>query len=118
MKTERQKLEQEVKTWSGSTNRFRMERDDLAERNADLKRQLNLDSTNLKQAEYQNQKLKQELSTYKLAFEKLEREIVLLRTKSKDCKVRLKIYKSRKVNSNTTWWSYNVNKMLMSAIMK
>ena len=81
MKTERQKLEQEVKTWSGSTNRFRMERDDLAERNADLKRQLNLDSTNLKQAEYQNQKLKQELSTYKLAFEKLESEIVIAKNK-------------------------------------
>ena len=69
-------MEEEVKKWSSSTNRFRMERDDLAERNADLTRQLNLDSSNLSQAEYQNQKLQQELNSFKLGFEKLEREVV------------------------------------------
>ena len=64
MKLEKDKLENEVNKWSSLTNRFRMERDDLAEQNTELKRQLNLDSTNLSQTEYLNQKLQNEITNY------------------------------------------------------
>jgi hypothetical protein len=73
LKAEKEKLENEVNKWSSSTNRFRMERDDLAEQNSKLKRQLHLDSTNLTQTEYLNQKLQNEVNHYKSILEQKQR---------------------------------------------
>ena len=96
MKLEKDKLENEVNKWSSLTNRFRMERDDLAEQNTELKRQLNLDSTNLSQTEYLNQKLQNEITNYKSILEQNER---MLRTAmDKEETLRGTVYKLQEQN--------------------
>ena len=96
MKLEKDKLENEVNKWSSLTNRFRMERDDLAEQNTELKRQLNLDSTNLSQTEYLNQKLQNEITNYKSILEQNER--VLRTAMDKEEILRGSVYKLQEQN--------------------
>ena len=96
MKLEKDKLENEVNKWSSLTNRFRMERDDLAEQNTELKRQLNLDSTNLSQTEYLNQKLQNEITNYKSILEQNER--ILRTAMDKEETLRGTVYKLQEQN--------------------
>ena len=71
-------------------------RDDLAEQNTELKRQLNLDSTNLSQTEYLNQKLQNEITNYKSILEQNER--VLRTAMDKEEILRGSVYKLQEQN--------------------